>query len=121
VIDPQPWRTAARVLEQTGAIGHHGLAQIDRGHRPRKAARGKPEPQRLRHGHVLLQREPELRGHGLTGHIVVGWTEPAAHDHEIGARQGRTNRQRELASVVTGHHLQNDFDAESVQLACDEE
>ena len=82
--------------------GHVGLAGVALGHVP--APRPEEPGDELDDGRVALERHVHHRGDGVAGDVVVGGTEPAAHDHAVGAGQGAAQGQDDPGLVVA-HRL----------------
>ena len=100
----QPGRGARALLDDRGALGHVGLAEVVLGHRrgPRLRTCAR---MRSTIAVVAHERDAHHLGDGLAGDVVLRRPEPAAHDHRVGCapsalRSAATMRPRLSPTLV---------------------
>ena len=117
--EPESRRGAARIRENRGALGDHGLADIYFRH-------GAAEPSKTllntaQDFFVAAEFSAEKFGDGFARAVVIGWAEAAAGDNQLSTvervAEGGAHLVRRIADDSFVHHA----DAELVQLAGEEE
>ena len=113
----QPGRGAARLGDHRRPVGHHRLAKVAFGHRSAPGCEHVSD--RLGHRLVGAKLDPHHLGDRLTGDVVVGGAEPAAHDHRVGLFEGPPQRSHDAVEVVTDLPLGQRVDAVGGELLPD--
>ena len=109
--EPQAGRGAARIFQQVGAFGHHGLALVDFGHGAAQPAEARFDA--LQHGVVQHQLAAEQIGHGFARQIVERGAQAAGRDHQFDAVEGAAEGVAHVVVLVADHGFARHVDAQA--------
>ena len=111
--EPQAGRRAARIFQQIGAFGNHGLAFIDFGH----GAAQPPEAglDALQNAAIQHQFAAEQVGDGFAREIVQRGAQAAGRDHQFDAVERAAEGVANVVVLVADHGFAGDGDAQMVE------
>ena len=113
VLDPLAGRGAERVGQHLRAVHQVRLAFVIFRHLA--AELGKARIELGNEFGIAMDGAPQSGSDTFAGQVILGWTQAAAEDDDLGASERDPRRRREVLVVVADHRLERHIDAEFIE------